>query len=115
MTILTNAFSINMLSENAQVNFYKVDVRAAQSALIDTADMVKNVIGHPDTDYIVRKELENDYGSGTPWLSAGTRETVAVKNGDILVIAQYKGNRLPEGCKKLPEGSTIEYWIATIQ
>ena len=38
------------------------------------------------------------------------RITVALKPGDVAVVGQYRGPRLPEGCHVLPEGATIQ-WI----
>jgi hypothetical protein len=42
----------------------------------------------------------------------GERRTVQLDYGDCALVAQYRGERLPEGCTELPEGSSIEYyWV----
>jgi hypothetical protein len=43
---------------------------------------------------------------------AANRVSVRLEEkGDLLIVAQYVGERLPEGTKTLPSGSTFEYWI----
>ena len=37
------------------------------------------------------------------------RINLSLKPGDELVIGQYRGPRLPEGCQTLPEGATIQW------
>ena len=113
MTYLTNSFSINMLKEGIKLRFGKVTLEAAQETLMHTGDTVKNCIGHADTDALVRAELEQEFGAGTPMLSEGRRESIEFHKGDTLVVAQYTGPRLPEGATQLPEGAKIEYWIVT--
>ena len=39
------------------------------------------------------------------------RITVKLEQGDIALVGQYVGPRLPEGATKLPEGARIEWWI----
>jgi hypothetical protein len=45
---------------------------------------------------------------------AFNRATVTLAHGDKLLVAQYSGPRLPEGCKTLPQGSTIKWIIVDI-
>jgi hypothetical protein len=41
------------------------------------------------------------------------RVSVSLKPGDILVVGQYIGPRLPEGCKALPDGARIEWYVVS--
>lgn len=73
--------------------------------LIETKDVPKDVvsaIGHADTaavvsDVLGRQIEANRVGLNLEW--AGT-----------VYIAQYVGNRLPEGVTKLPEGAEIRFY-----
>ena len=105
-TYLLNTFSINMLSENdIVVAFKKVSASEAQKLLKRGPYPIVNAIGHADTDRLVRAELGLE-------LPEGSRVSVTIRRGDNVIIAQYRGPRLPEGATKLPEESEIEYWKA---
>lgn len=41
---------------------------------------------------------------------AYNRVSVELKNDDVLYVAQYVGERLPEGATELPENAKIEYY-----
>jgi len=41
------------------------------------------------------------------------RISVALHPGDTLVVGQYVGPRLPEGCSSLPDGAKIEWYIVS--
>lgn len=109
---VANAFSLNMVP-----NFVgKLDIQSGVSAvgILDSLYMsdkfqLDNCIGHQDTDAVVRDILFQD-GISIP---CGERKSVSLEQGDILLVAQYSGPRLPEGTTRLPEGSKIT-WI-TVQ
>jgi len=105
--ILANAFSINMLSQDcADLKFERLhDV----CNLENVGTIVENAIGHPDTDRVVRHMLL-DYGICVP---EGKRSNVVfpTPEADYLLVAQYKGPRLPEGAIELPEGAVLEFWL----
>lgn len=42
------------------------------------------------------------------------RETMKLDAGDVLVVAQYVGPRLPEGATELPPNARIEYFTVQI-
>jgi len=109
---LANAFSLNMLEfsgKEATVEVRRVDDPAG---LILANSLVGNSIGHPDTDRVVRKMLEQD---GVDDIPVGTRDTIALVPGTNtgLLVAQYRGPRLPEGATCLPDGATIEWYLVT--
>lgn len=98
--ILTNAFSINMLNDSISATFTKLDVADVPGLL--GHDWV-SAVGHPDTAELFGSVL------GTP--VPCNRVTVEFDRDTTLVVGQYKGPRLPEGCHILPEGATIEWWM----
>ena len=42
------------------------------------------------------------------------RISLNLQFGDVLVVAQYKGPRFPEGTIVLPEGAHIEYLMCVV-
>lgn len=42
------------------------------------------------------------------------RASYTLVPGEKLLVAQYKGPRLPEGATKLPEGATIEFYLVLL-
>ena len=105
---LVNAFSINMLGtlEFAKAEFQKISKEEAKEVL--TANEFTPAIGHEDLANVVKSDLgidDNIYN----------KTTVTVNPWDLLVVAQYRGPRLPNGTTELPEGATIEYWTVLIR
>jgi len=100
MTIIGNALSLNMLNGDATLSIIKVRREVAREFL---ADGFVSSIGHADTAAVV----SDDLGLEIPV----NRITVILEPGTTLVVAQYRGPRLPEGTTKLPEGATIEYYV----
>jgi len=91
-----------MLESDMLIEFKKITASEAREALKRGPYPIVNAIGHADTDRHVRAELGIE-------LPEGSRETVTIRRGDNVIIAQYRGSRLPEGATELPEG-TIEFW-----
>ena len=50
--------------------------------------------------------MENALGIPVPV----NRKSIKLGSGDILLVGQYVGPRLPEGATELPENATIEWW-----
>lgn len=113
--IVCNAFSVSMLprlgAEVVEVAFEPISTAVVRDIL--------------DVDHAVQDEL----GQPPSWVSAvGHADTAAVLSNllgheipvqrvnvtldeDIqLIVAQYRGPRLPEGATELPPGATIEFW-----
>jgi hypothetical protein len=100
-TYLTNAFSLNMIGGNGTAKIEEISSLEAVSSL---GFSYVNAIGHADTDAVVRKVLFDGEGR------EGQRLSVALVPGDVVIVAQYSGPRLPEGCKILPDGATIKFY-----
>lgn len=103
MTKISNAFSIQMLTGGAQVNFAPVTAEYATHKL---QTGFESYIGHPDLAAIVADVT----GVEVP----ANRASLTLTDDDILIVAQYRGPRLPEGATKLPEGATVEFWRVTL-
>lgn len=100
MTYLANAFSLNMLDGDANLSIRKVRTEVVREFL---ADGFVSAIGHADTAAVVSDDLGLQVEAN--------RVNVNFQVDDVLVVAQYKGPRLPEGTTRLPEGATIEYFV----
>jgi hypothetical protein len=101
MLHLTNAFSLNMFSANAEhctLDFVKLSIADVNKRLDEG---FCSGIGHADTAAVIGNLL----GRTIPC----NRATIVLE--DALIVAQYVGPRLPEGATKLPEGATITFWL----
>jgi len=74
------------------------------SNVIVTLDAT-SCIGHND----VAKILSQLIGLEIPV----NRISISLVPGDVLVVGQYVGARLPEGATSLPEGARIDWYIVT--
>ena len=99
---LLNAFSLNMLDGNADVIVRQV-TQAVAASLVPAC---VSAVGHADTAAVFSAVL----GVTVPC----NRATVALKEGDVALVGQYSGPRLPEGATSLPEGATIKWLIVGV-
>jgi len=109
MLIVNNAFSLNMLPKPGGT----VTALLLELGMYEAAQLIKgakgnviNNIGHKNTDRFVRDRLLR-FGVILP---EGERKSMKLKEDDLLLVAQYCGDRLPEGCTHLPENSYIKWW-----
>lgn len=114
MFILVNAFSINMLDRAKgarDVAFIPVQRNAARNLVVNHNARGEFVcaIGHEDTARVVAADLQLPEYADEWAVIAKTRPNVSAE-GNSLIVAQYRGPRLPAGATELPEGATIEYW-----
>ena len=100
-----NAFSIQMLQCNSKIQFYKISPEIV--AIWMKEEEYVWAIGHQDTSRLVSSIL------GLVPKDAN-RIDVKLNTGDQLVVAQFTGGRLPEGCTTLPEGCKLEFWVADV-
>lgn len=103
---LGNAFSLNMVQGECNVEIREI---ADPIGLLSNS-VFKNVIGHPETDVLVRNILEK----GGLVVPPGERATIRLALGDVLVVAQYVGPRLTEGATSLPAGATLVWFSVRI-
>ena len=103
MIKLSNAFSIQMLTDNSKVRFRQV-TKEYVTRKLQTG--FESYIGHPDLAAVV--------GDVTGITVSANRASLQLTDEDVLIVAQYRGPRLPEGATKLPEGAAIEFWKVTL-
>ena len=102
-TIVANAFSYNMFDWN-QIS--EVTSVAKKLSLEEFADELKkkewtSSIGHGDMAGLLTKIT----GVEIPMNKCNDK----LIPGDVLLVAQYTGPRLPEGATQLPEGASIVF------
>lgn len=95
---LTNAFSINMLTGDKKLQFTQIHGEDAKRLAVGG---ISSHIGHADMAKLVGEQL----GCEVPMV----RDTTQLRG--VMLVAQYKGPRLPEGTTTLPEGATVEWWL----
>jgi len=112
MLYITNSFSLSMLddwrlvdsSTETCINIQPVDNPVAWLANAEVRHgNAVSVVGHADTAILYSKMLDRHVECN--------RQSIVIDESTELLIGQYKGARLPEGCTELPEGSAI-HWIA---
>lgn len=102
--LLANAFSFNMMGAfPATVMVRELSLEEARALAAE----FNSVVGHTDTAAVFSDVLGMDV--------ACNRTTVILNKGDRLLIGQLRGPRLPEGCKTLPDGATIQWLMVTIE
>ena len=124
MLYLSNAFSLQMqgtlVSQSRPVSLDEaqslvLDVQRNKSAEDDEGEhtggstsrlVATSCVGHADIAAVLGEIL----GCLVP----ANRVSVSLSSGDILVVGQYVGPRLPEGCSVLPEGAKIEWYEVTL-
>lgn len=102
---LLNALSLNMTSSpSGFFHWRQVTVEEAKSFL--TKHGFFSAIGHQDLASIVSNIL------GLP--VEANRASVSLEPGDLAVVAQYRGPRLPEGTTNLPEEAKVEFYLVEV-
>jgi len=107
-TMLCNAFSLNMLPPDILTQ--GVSIRAREVALDEARELAADMpsaVGHADTAAIFSSLLSREVPVN--------RVTVQIKRGEVILVGQYSGPRLPEGARTLPEGATIKWVLVTVE
>lgn len=99
---ISNAFSLQMMSADAphQIRTNPMTVGQVRHIWRDGVPVI-SAIGHPDTARVVSDLL----GVEVP----AQRINLKLEPGDMLVVAQIFGGRLPEGATSLPEGFVMRF------
>ena len=96
-----NAFSINMLERRGQrIEFVPIDLAAARNLCRN--EPIESYVGHAYTALILSTMLNATIPMN--------RVNYEIALGDVVLVAQFTGTRLPEAATALPEGATIEFW-----
>jgi len=106
---IVSALSLNMADlasqPNGSFNWSVLTVQGA-ATLAQSGEWTKEV-GHEDIARIAAGEL------GVEALFA--RTDIKVGAGDMLLVVQYTGSRLPAGTSVLPTGAKIQYVLVTVK
>lgn len=97
-----NAFSLQMMSadESHQIKTWPMTIGAVREFHRDHVQFI-SAVGHADTARVVSDLL----GFEVP----AQRISVSLEPGDMLIVAQIFGGRLPEGATSLPEGFDLRF------
>lgn len=106
MIYICNAFSLAMISQfkDVTIRCRKVTVEEVRQIL---SDGFHSSLGHEMTAKVVSDMI----GITIPV----NRDKTVLQPGDILIVTQYLGPRLPEGAVTLPPGAVIEFYAVTLE
>ena len=102
---LSNAFSLSMI---AHLGHCDLDVNTNICNYQQMVEDLKptSIVGHQDTANLFSNILCMDVPMN--------RVSVTLEKGDILIVGQYTGPRLPEGTSILPEGASINWMCINV-
>ena len=105
---LLNAFSLQMLSveEETVVKVKPVSVNLAKELFAKNGGL-ESAVGHADTANV----LADMFKMPVPF----QRSNVKLDKGEMAVVAQVVGGRLPEGATTLPEGFKMVLLLVEIK
>ena len=120
---ISNAFSLSMLDRKVQsrkvsdgavygmpripspfMSLEEVKEFIKEREEKDPRTEIVSVVGHSDTAAVLSGLLGRDLPVNRVSLK------FTDEPGEVLIVGQYVGPRLPEGATTLPEGATIEWW-----
>ena len=103
---ILNAFSLQMIEGLGEttIDFAPITEKAAKK-IIDICK-VESYIGHQDFATV----LTNVLGKEIPF----NRANAKLDRGEVALVCQLSGGRLPEGCTTLPENFKINFYILEI-
>lgn len=105
---ICNAFSLSMLDRESQgrgaarTPLPLDDPGEFLTAALLRGAQIKSVVGHADTARVFSQILGREVEPN--------RASIRLAEGDVALVGQYIGPRLPEGATELPEGARIEWW-----
>ena len=109
---ILNAFSLSMLQDSLWMDgrlavrrLADDEARKLLEVCAEAKYRIVSGVGHADTARVFSGIL----GTEVPM----NRVSVTFDGGDLLLVGQYSGPRLPEGATELPDGATIKWF--TIQ
>ena len=102
---LSNSFSLSMI---AHLGHCDLDVTTNICNYQQMVEDLKpiSVVGHEDTANL----FSNLLGMPIPM----NRVSITLNKGDVLIVGQYTGPRLPEGTSVLPEGASINWMCINV-
>jgi len=105
MFYIGNAISFQSLQWTVGSLFYRhVTVEKARE-LVSQREPI-SYVGHADMARVISVMLETDV--------IASRMNVELRPGDVVLLAQYVGPRLPEGATELPSGAKIQFILVHV-
>lgn len=98
-TFLSNAFALSMLHDGMGISIAHIQ-RNDAGRLVKLLKPI-SIVGHAETAAIFSEQLGTEVEFN--------RKSVKLVPGDQMIVGQYVGPRLPEGCIQLPEGASIQW------
>lgn len=109
---ILNALSLNMFSRGVAVYPRIVPLGYVPEGLWGQF-LWTPAMGHADAAEAAQIRLREELpGEIIPRLH--NRIDVKLSPGDVALVAQYTGPRLPEGTTSLPEGAKLEWWLIEV-
>jgi hypothetical protein len=109
MRYLSNAFSLGMIDtlHHSDGGCSVANFRISGCSLRYAREWVakgpwQSCVGHADTALLLSELLSTEV--------LMRRVSTSLVHGDSILVAQYNGPRLPEGCKTLPEDAKIRWY-----
>lgn len=99
---IVSAMSANMI--RVETGSFSLDFQKISPA--DVPANLEPAIGHKDTATLVESMIGQ--------INLFGRQDIQLFPGDSVVLAQYRGPRLPEGATVLPEGAKIEFYVVSV-
>ncbi|MEM4360018.1 MAG: DUF1874 domain-containing protein [Candidatus Bilamarchaeaceae archaeon] len=99
---ILNSISINMLPPGTGACTMKIQAISLEEARSLISAKAESYIGHEDLCRILK-----GMGLDVPF----NRANFVAKDGDVALVVQYRGPRLPEGATRLPAGASLEFYI----
>lgn len=117
---LVNAFSVNMLVQpDIRLRFERISLGQVYALMEELSlqqdECLVNAIDHSDLDRLVQEELAGCAVDVPTSVCMSISWPLDLDTVHRMLVAQYCGPRLPEGCKELPEGAEIEWWLITTE
>lgn len=106
MSFILNSFSLNMVAADqfpADVSFEELSVSEAAAL---AAGFI-SAVGHADTAKLFTSVLGISVKHN--------RQTVVLQRGDVALVGQYRGCRLPEGVSTLPADASLSWYKLTLR
>ena len=107
MFYLANSFSLQMLTEDQSLTVRKIDIQQVAAKLAN--QNYTPAIGHEDLAEIAGQMLKEN-NVLIPQTGLFNRCSITLKPGDELFVLQVVGQRLPIGCRQLPEGTQLQWF-----
>lgn len=119
MLYVGNAFSLQMVQDCA-VEVKSIDAETAKGCIVASliCGKAQFCIGHADTARVAAQSLNEIAGLEEVEFTEEQmfhRVNVNLGSGDVLLVMQVVGGRLPEGCAELPEGVQLQWRMVTVR